>query len=372
MPKESKVITPKAGKSTDSVVYITSTLIPDSISTLDLFKHMYGKESTSFWLDSASKVQYSADVNKKQLSFMGAMDSTSHVIEYLGNNELLLRHANGSTIAYDSNIFKYLHDNINLAVPPRVVVDDCIPTQGRYLPFSILEAWFGYIGYEGRFDAEAIFASASSGDVCAYDYSSPADVGSVERLASLTQPVALLLHPAVYLVFDHDDSRLYTVSRASDDETARVQAEEVMRKVRELVEGTRIAEHDLSELLSDPSPSSMLTASRSESDYRADIARCLEEIRQGETYEVCLTVQFRGRSPPSRDPLDVYEVLRARNPAPYASFIRYNPQLLAGDPSLRWYSNGGLAIMSSSPERYLKSNLVSVRSLTLIVTDILE
>ena len=48
--------------------------------------------------------------------------------------------------------------------------------------------------------------------------------------------------------------------------------------------------------------------------YLANIAACRREIIEGETYEVCLTTEFR--SDASLDPLRAYRALRARNPAP--------------------------------------------------------
>ncbi len=70
--------------------------------------------------------------------------------------------------------------------------------------------------------------------------------------------------------------------------------------------------------------------------YLARINRCLEEIAAGETYEVCLTNEITSQV--SVDPLDLYRILRRRNPAPYAAFLRFDT----------------LSIASSSPERFLR------------------
>ncbi|WP_437720645.1 chorismate-binding protein [Sorangium sp. So ce861] len=61
----------------------------------------------------------------------------------------------------------------------------------------------------------------------------------------------------------------------------------------------------------------------------------LGEIREGETYEVCLTNEFRVRT--SVDPFALYRVLRRTNPAPFSAYLRL--------------PDG--AVMSSSPERFL-------------------
>lgn len=73
--------------------------------------------------------------------------------------------------------------------------------------------------------------------------------------------------------------------------------------------------------------------------YRAKIAAAQHEIAQGNTYEVCLTTTLEARIPADTlDPWAAYLALRRRNPAPFASYLRL----------------GGLAVASTSPERFLK------------------
>ncbi|KND93854.1 Aminodeoxychorismate synthase [Tolypocladium ophioglossoides CBS 100239] len=106
--------------------------------------------------------------------------------------------------------------------------------------------------------------------------------------------------------------------------------------------------------------------------YEEDVGRCQDAIRDGESYELCLTAQTTMTRPPGIDlpryarphlngdstrtpeqspkptaPLDeasshgtpwhIFRTLRARQPAPFGSFIRL----------------GGATIISSSPERFL-------------------
>lgn len=69
--------------------------------------------------------------------------------------------------------------------------------------------------------------------------------------------------------------------------------------------------------------------------YLAGIGAVREALVAGEAYEVCLT--DRVRLPAVAEPLDFYRWQRGRNPAPYSAFLRH----------------GGLALASSSPERFL-------------------
>ena len=83
---------------------------------------------------------------------------------------------------------------------------------------------------------------------------------------------------------------------------------------------------------------------RGEAEYLGDIARIQKELRDGETYEVCLTTAMRcaTHAPP---PLPLYATLRALNPAPHAAYLRFDPlRLLATDE----FGPGGAAVCSSS------------------------
>jgi para-aminobenzoate synthetase len=74
---------------------------------------------------------------------------------------------------------------------------------------------------------------------------------------------------------------------------------------------------------------------RGREQYLADIARCQAALSAGESYEVCLTDQIHTDASP--DPFDLYRLLRRRNPAPFAAYLRL----------------GELSVLSSSPERFL-------------------
>ena len=75
---------------------------------------------------------------------------------------------------------------------------------------------------------------------------------------------------------------------------------------------------------------------RSRERYLEEIEECGRLLAEGETYEVCLTNAVEIDVAP--DPLELYRALRRANPAPYASFIRF----------------GDVAVLSSSPERFLR------------------
>ena len=77
----------------------------------------------------------------------------------------------------------------------------------------------------------------------------------------------------------------------------------------------------------------------SETRYKPKISKCQEEIRAGNSYELCLTNQATISTKPSPEccSWERYLKLRTLNPAPFAAYIRLAP----------------LTVLSTSPERFL-------------------
>lgn len=74
--------------------------------------------------------------------------------------------------------------------------------------------------------------------------------------------------------------------------------------------------------------------------YRAKVAEAQQQIREGNSYEVCLTTAVTGRY--TGGPWEAYLQLRAANRAPFTQYLNL--------PA----AAGPLAILSSSPERYVQ------------------
>jgi para-aminobenzoate synthetase len=92
---------------------------------------------------------------------------------------------------------------------------------------------------------------------------------------------------------------------------------------------------------SKPSPKkdSSFTPEKSKTQYMKDVMKCLNYIRDGESYELCLTTQQRRRVG-NIDLLGLYLKLREKNPAPYAAWLNFEYEQLA--------------VCCSSPERFLR------------------
>lgn len=75
-----------------------------------------------------------------------------------------------------------------------------------------------------------------------------------------------------------------------------------------------------------------------EFDYKSNIGKCLEHLRAGDSYELCLTTEAQVRLPTGKDhSFQLYQNLRRCNPVPFAAYIAL----------------GDVVIVSSSPEQFL-------------------
>jgi para-aminobenzoate synthetase len=72
------------------------------------------------------------------------------------------------------------------------------------------------------------------------------------------------------------------------------------------------------------------------SRYLHLIAACQKAIKEGESYEVCLTNMVVGKA--TIDPWRAYQVLRTESPAPFAAWLRF----------------ADLFVLSTSPERFIR------------------
>ena len=73
-------------------------------------------------------------------------------------------------------------------------------------------------------------------------------------------------------------------------------------------------------------------------DFKNAVRRTIDYIEAGDIYQANITQRFRARLPSGFDRLSLYQALRMRNPATFGAYLDF----------------GATAILSSSPERFLK------------------
>jgi para-aminobenzoate synthetase len=259
------------------------------------FVHLYGDTDNAFWLDS-SKID-----TRARFSFMGAPGGPlSAVITYDVTEGVVRVDRNGVVETSEESIFDYLSREGRRL---RYVSDD--------LPFDFNCGFVGYLGYELKADCEGSAAHTSS------------------------MPDAAFVFADRLIAFDHVERTTYVLCVSEPDG-----AEEAERWIRDtslrLVSLPPIDAPDWERLLGERAdPPVAFHLSRSHQQYLDDIARCKQELTDGETYEICLTNKVTAEVRP--DPLPLYRTLRRVNPAPFSAFLRV----------------GGSAVLSSSPERFL-------------------
>jgi para-aminobenzoate synthetase len=289
----------RAAKAGPSGAELRMRTVPGEPSTEALFERLFAAEEHAFWLDSAD-----APTRLAQSSYLGTSAGPDRcVLEYDVDAGAVDVHRAGGTATERGSIFELLDRELaqrSLATPSGSVPD-------------LLGGFVGYIGYECKADAGA--TNVHSSDV----------------------PDAVLMLANRLVAVDHVRHRTHLVAIPAGDEG------EAERWLDE-------AEATVAALLADPPPDPAPTdpafgepsdshvsfeCGRGREQYLADIARSQAELAAGESYEVCLTDQISTDAAP--EPFDLYRNLRRSNPAPFAAYLKL----------------GGVAVVSSSPERFL-------------------
>jgi para-aminobenzoate synthetase len=251
------------------------------------FVRLYGRRRFAYWLDSSL-----VSDGLSRFSYMGASGGPlSRVVSYDAARRRVTARDAESVSTHDETIFSYLERELS-----------SLACTAEGLPFDLTGGFAGYFGYEVK-----------------------ADCGSPLRHRSPWPDAQFILSDRL-IVFDHLEGHTYTVCLARNEADARSWMEQTVRELKALAPL--------------PAPAGSAAANeftpwRERSRYLDDIAACKREIAAGESYEICLTNEFRSSA--QVDPLTVYRELRRRNPAPHAAFLRF----------------GRMSILSSSPERFL-------------------
>jgi para-aminobenzoate synthetase len=172
------------------------------------------------------------------------------------------------------------------------------------LPFDFDCGFAGYFGYELKADCEGTAAHRAATPDAAFVFA--------DRL----------------IAFDHAERATYLLCLCEAGGGGEA-AEWMDRTSAHLANLQPLAEPERGE-------PSEFELRRSRGRYAKDIEACKRHLAAGHSYEICLTnklVALLGAS----EPLSLYRSLRRINPAPFAAYLRF----------------GDLAVLSSSPERFL-------------------
>jgi para-aminobenzoate synthetase len=286
--------TPQAN---DTGVQILSRSIAGEPSAELLFERLFGDCEHAFWLDSVD-----APSRLAKASFLGTTAGPERcVLEYDVEKQQVSSLRTDGRSTESGSIFDALDrelKSLGVNAPPE-------------LPAGLFGGFVGYLGYECK-----------------------ADCGSPNTHVSDVPDAVMMLANRV-IAIDHvaHKTRLFALG-GDEDSSAGVWLDEAERHVHDLLSG--IAESPLPmKPMTDVDEPVVFRCGRGREQYLADIARCQAALTAGESYEVCLTDQIHTDANP--DPWDLYRLLRRRNPAPFAAYLKL----------------GELAVVSSSPERFI-------------------
>ncbi|KAJ1506542.1 hypothetical protein HMI54_004987, partial [Coelomomyces lativittatus] len=283
---------------------------------------------TLVWLDSAI-LQGSA-----RWSYLCGLTPTSYILQYyLSTNTLTLRYGDGSSkvetlekpfFEYLDQVMKDRHIDPNELILKDVQNKDDLP--------QFLGGLVGYIGYEMKYASLTLTPSPG-------------------LLSKLSHPDVSMVFADRVVCFDHKHkavflSTIHPPSQGNPSCSSSVStfAHDWYLHVRSLI--SKISIVSLPQKYSFAKNSNnvsngleLFTPDLSKSEYIKAYQSISASIKQGDTYEVCLTTPFRAKLNKNVNEFELYNILRTSNPAPYSSYLRFGKDL--------W-------VACSSPERFFQ------------------
>lgn len=258
------------------------------------FDRLFRAGDHPFWLDSSR-----TGTELGQLSVMGAASGPlARVARADVPAGTVTVTENGASRTVPGDFLAWLAEDL-----------DSVRTEVPPLPFDFALGWVGYLGYELK---------AGCGGEAAH------------RSA---EPDAVMVFADRALVLDHRTGTTHLLALAEDgaEEAARAWLADAARAL------DAAAGVPAGPCAAPVPPGSVPVRLRHDRDtYLKLIAECREEIRAGDTYEVCLTNMIEADAAP--DPWQAYRFLRRSSPAPFAAFLDF----------------AGVSVLSTSPERFLR------------------
>lgn len=227
--------------------------------------------------------------NRYTVLALAQQSNAAHLVSHAGGTEV---RADGATLRLGNSFFEALAG----IWPDPEAASDTIKSPGAPDP-----QWVGYLGYELKREVGANEVAARLPD------------GSV-------RPDAQFFEPDTVLVIDHVEATL-TVRALPELLPA------TLGRIRELLHEIRSAA---------PMTPVQFQCRDSEAGYRLKVRAAQAEIREGNSYEICLTTELHALAE-QFSPFEAYCRLRKSSPAPFAHYLRFGP----------------LEVASISPERFM-------------------
>jgi para-aminobenzoate synthetase len=269
-----------------------------------VYESLYRTSDAAFWLDSSMQ-----EPTLGRFSFMGdAGGPLARVVEAdVWEGTITVESGGGTKVkeVAKGSFFDWLDADL---AARQVDVPE--------LPFDFALGWVGYLGYELK-----------------------AETGG-QRAWRSEHPDAAMIFADRAIAFDHQAREIYLLALADVEDQAPAGSwlDDTERRLAAL--GTVGAVGAVSDMAG-PRPPAVQPAGDLElrhdrAAYLRRIQACREAIAEGESYEVCLTNRLTVEG--SLPSWEAYRYLRRLNPAPFGALLRFD----------------GLAVLSNSPERFLR------------------
>jgi anthranilate synthase component 1/para-aminobenzoate synthetase len=267
-----------------------------------LFAELFGGSANGVWLDSSLDPAGLAPEAAGRSRFSILADDGGRFGQAVRHSSGQTRVSTGqATVTTDGPFFRWLDG---------VWGRRALRAPEAY-PCEFTLGWLGYLGYELKRETGGNDVAAATPDAC-------------------------LLFAGRAVVLDHAEGTAWLLTLDAPD------AGDWLEVARAAVAAAASAPGSAPRGNTPGQPAATrFTARDTEAGYKAKVTEAQREIAEGNTYEVCLTTALSAASPAGpqgMDPWRTYLDLRRRNPAPFASFLRF----------------GELAVASTSPERFLQ------------------
>lgn len=267
-----------------------------------LFAALFGDSANAVWLDSSLDPAGLAPEAAERSRFSILADDGGRfgqaVRHSSGRTRVTTGHATAST---DGPFFRWLDG---------VWGRRALHAPEAY-PCEFTLGWLGYLGYELKRETGGNDVAAATPDAC-------------------------LIFAGRAVVLDHAEGTAWLLTLDAPDAGDWLEAARAAVAAAASAPSTSTSTFSARQLAAP-----RFTARDTEAGYKAKVTEAQREIAEGNTYEVCLTTALTAASPAGSqgmDPWPTYLDLRRRNPAPFASYLRF----------------GELAVASTSPERFLR------------------
>ncbi|NKX52255.1 aminodeoxychorismate synthase component I, partial [Arthrobacter deserti] len=271
-----------------------------------LFARLYGQSARAVWLDSSDACPAASPADPPAR----ARSALSILADDAGSFGRYAEHRAGTTRVTAGPVTTRVRGPFFRWLESAWAGGPGLPDE---VPGEYALGWIGHLGYEPKRGAGA-------------------------RDVVPQMPDAALAFAGRAVLLDHARRCTWLLALSDDDGPAGDEARRWLAAARAAVTATGPAGSGPAGGAAPAFPRLQFALRDSREQYLAKIRSAQDQIREGNSYEVCLTTQLEARTPEPLDGLRTYAALRRRNPAPFASYLRL----------------GGLSVASTSPERFLR------------------